>query len=52
MLDLGYRITLSPKGRASFRINLVDTGEGMAQVLPVLVATALAARRGIPLCSR
>ncbi|MDI3289586.1 ATP-binding protein [Polyangium sp. 15x6] len=46
VLDLGHRITLNPKNRASFRIDLVDTGEGMAQVLPVLVAVALAARGG------
>jgi predicted ATPase len=44
VLDLGHRITLNPKTRASFRIDLVDTGEGMAQVLPVLVAAALTAR--------
>lgn len=46
VLDLGSRITLNPKSRASFRIDLVDTGEGMAQVLPVLVAVALTAREG------
>lgn len=46
VLELGHRITLNPKSQASFRINLVDTGEGMAQVLPVLVAAALAAREG------
>jgi predicted ATPase len=46
VLELGHRITLNPKRQASFRINLVDTGEGMAQVLPVLVAAALAAREG------
>ena len=46
VLDAGHRIALNPKNRASFRIDLVDTGEGMAQVLPVLVAAALAAREG------
>lgn len=46
VLDLGHRISLNPKSRASFRIDLVDTGEGMAQVLPVLVAAALAASGG------
>jgi predicted ATPase len=46
VLDVSHQLTLNPKSRASFRINLVDTGEGMAQVLPVLVATALAAREG------
>jgi predicted ATPase len=46
VLDVGHRIALNPKSRASFRIDLVDTGEGMAQVLPVLVAAALAAREG------
>jgi hypothetical protein len=37
------RITLNPRSRDTFRIDLVDTGEGMAQVLPVLVAASLAA---------
>jgi predicted ATPase len=46
VLDVSHRITLNPKSQASFRIDLVDTGEGMAQVLPVLVAAALAAREG------
>lgn len=40
------RISLNPRGRAGFRIDLLDTGEGMAQVLPVLVAASLAAREG------
>ncbi|MDI1433846.1 AAA family ATPase [Polyangium sorediatum] len=43
VLDTKYNIHLNPKNGASFRINLVDTGEGMVQVLPVLVAAALAA---------
>lgn len=46
VLELGHRITLNPKSRGSFRIDLVDTGEGMAQVLPVLVAATLAEREG------
>ena len=46
ILDTGHRITLNPKTRDSFQINLVDTGEGMAQVLPVLVAATLAAKEG------
>ncbi|MFT3769455.1 MAG: ATP-binding protein [Minicystis sp.] len=46
VLDVGHRITLNPKSRASFRIDLVDTGEGMAQVLPVLVSATLAAGMG------
>ncbi len=46
VLDIGHQITLNPRNRASFRIDLVDTGEGMAQVLPVLVAATLAAREG------
>ena len=45
-LDAGYRIRLNPKSRPSFRVDLADTGEGMMQVLPVLVAAALAAREG------
>jgi AAA ATPase domain len=43
VLDMDHRITLNPKSRADFGIDLVDTGEGMAQVLPVLVGAALAA---------
>ncbi|WP_197041138.1 AAA family ATPase [Chondromyces apiculatus] len=42
VLNLGHRITLNLKNQATFDIDLVDTGEGMAQVLPVLVAAALA----------
>lgn len=37
--------TLSPVERPALRVNLADTGEGMAQVLPVLLACALARRR-------
>lgn len=48
VLDLGHRISLNPSGRPKFRIDLVDTGEGMVQVLPVLVAATLAAsERGL-----
>ncbi len=46
VLDLGHRIALNPRNREIFRIDLVDTGEGMAQVLPVLVAATLAAHEG------
>jgi len=43
-LNLGYRIRLDrPTG---FAIDLIDTGEGMSQVLPVLVAASLAAEQG------
>lgn len=45
-LNAGFRIRLNPKNAPSFRIDLVDTGEGMVQVLPVLVAAALAQREG------
>ena len=45
-LDAGYRIRLNPKNASSFRIDLADTGEGMVQVLPVLVEAALAGRGG------
>ncbi|WP_158620243.1 MULTISPECIES: AAA family ATPase [Corallococcus] len=44
VLESSHRITLNPKSQGSWRIDLVDTGEGMAQVLPVLVAATLAAR--------
>lgn len=46
VLALSHQITLNPKTRPSFRIDLIDTGEGMAQVLPVLVAATLAAGEG------
>lgn len=45
-LDAGFRIRLNPGDRPSFRVDLDDTGEGMVQVLPVLVAAAVAAREG------
>jgi hypothetical protein len=44
VLDLEHRIRLDPATQPGFSIDLVDTGEGMAQVLPVLVAAELAAR--------
>lgn len=44
-LNLGYRVRLDRP--AGFAIDLVDTGEGMSQVLPVLVAAALAAEDGL-----
>jgi hypothetical protein len=44
--DYGYRFRLTPASTPSFRIDLGDTGEGMVQVLPVLVAAADAAREG------
>ncbi len=46
VLDVSHRIRLNLMSRPSVRIDLVDTGEGMTQVLPVLVATALAAGMG------
>ncbi len=42
-LDTIHRIRLNPRSLASFRIDIVDTGQGMVQVLPVLVAASLAA---------
>jgi predicted ATPase len=41
-----YRLMLMPLERASFDVDLRDTGEGMIQVLPVLTALALARRTG------
>lgn len=46
VLDTRHRLMLNPKDRSAFRIDLVDTGEGMIQVLPVLVAASLAHERG------
>lgn len=43
-LNLGHRIRLDH--RSGFAVDLVDTGEGMAQVLPVLVAAALGQQEG------
>lgn len=42
--DLGYRLRLELRGRSAFRLDLLDCGEGMGQVLPVLLAAAQAAR--------
>jgi hypothetical protein len=44
VLDVGHRIRLGPATQPRFSVDLLDTGEGMAQVLPVLVAAELAAR--------
>jgi hypothetical protein len=41
-----YRLLLNPSSGPSRDIDLLDTGEGMIQVLPVLVAAALARTRG------
>ena len=38
----GYTIGLTRLGGPDFRVNILDTGEGMAQVLPVAVYLALA----------
>ncbi len=39
-------LSLNPSGRPTFQIHINDTGEGMAQVLPVLVQASVAAREG------
>lgn len=41
-----YRLLLNPSSGPLRDIDLLDTGEGMIQVLPVLVAAALARARG------
>lgn len=41
-----YRLLLNPSSGPLRNIDLLDTGEGMIQVLPVLVAAALARARG------
>ncbi len=41
-----YRIFLNPENGPLDNIDLLDTGEGMVQVLPVLVAVALAQTQG------
>lgn len=48
VLDIAHRMVLNPLNGRGFEINIVDTGEGMQQVLPVLVAAALSARGGSP----
>lgn len=45
-LKRGHRLLLNPVSQPSFRIDLLNTGEGMVQVLPVLLGAALAAREG------
>lgn len=45
-LSNGYRFRLTPASTPGFRIDLSNTGEGMVQVLPVLVAAAVAAQEG------
>jgi predicted ATPase len=45
--DKRFSVTLEPiEGSTKPQINIADTGEGMAQVLPVLVAAAMARRHG------
>ncbi|MBM7112526.1 AAA family ATPase [Archangium primigenium] len=41
-----YALTLGPLASPGVRVNVIDTGEGMAQVLPVLVAAAQARIQG------
>lgn len=43
-----FSIKLSPVDGPPFRVHLVDTGEGMAQVLPVLVLGAMAQHGQLP----
>lgn len=43
-----YALTLGPRGSPGVRVNVIDTGEGMAQVLPVLVLAAQARLQGTP----
>lgn len=45
-LDVDHRLTLNPRSQPLWDVDIVDTGEGMAQVLPVLVAAALTAKDG------
>ena len=47
VFESNCRIRLNPKSQVSWAVDLVDTGEGMVQVLPVLVAAALAERQGV-----
>lgn len=44
--DDQFSVTLEPVGALGLRVNMADTGEGMAQVLPVLVAGVLAKQGG------
>ncbi|MBC3806752.1 ATP-binding protein [Undibacterium seohonense] len=41
-MDGAWRVMLRPSGSPEVKVNLCDTGEGYAQVLPVLVALARA----------
>jgi hypothetical protein len=41
-----YALTLGPLASPGVRVNVIDTGEGMAQVLPVLVLGAQARAQG------
>ncbi|KFA90796.1 AAA family ATPase [Archangium violaceum] len=41
-----YALTLGPLASPGIRVNVIDTGEGMAQVLPVLVLGAQARQEG------
>ena len=43
-----YALTLGPLASPGIRVNVIDTGEGMAQVLPVLVLGAQARIQGTP----
>lgn len=43
---LGHYLSMNPATRPTWRVNLADTGEGMSQVLPVLVYASLTARDG------
>jgi hypothetical protein len=43
---LGRWLSLNPKSQPLWRVHINDTGEGMAQVLPVLTQAALTAREG------
>jgi hypothetical protein len=43
-----YALTLGPLASPGVRVNVIDTGEGMAQVLPVLVLGAQARLQGTP----
>jgi predicted ATPase len=45
-MDGAWRVMLHPTGAPRGRVNLCDTGEGYAQVLPVLVALARARAGG------
>lgn len=43
-----YKVNLTPQGRDDWDIRMQETGEGMSQVLPVLVGASLATRRDMP----